>query len=195
MIAKLKGRIEHIKPTDCIIDVNGVGYNLTIPLSTYEGIQELNEASLHVFTYHKEDQLKLFGFLTLEEKNIFSILINITGIGPAMAISILSNITIQQLVEAVRREDPSILTQIPGIGKNKAEKLIFELRRKMKRFEDLVILAPEKSSLYSDALEALTSLGFDEKSATQAIESILDENKEIPIEDLVKSALKKLSIQ
>lgn len=195
MIAKLTGRIEDLKPTDCIIDVHGVGYNLTIPFSTYEGIQDLNEVSLHVFTYHKEDQLKLFGFLTLEEKNIFSILINITGIGPAMAISILSGIAIQQLLEAVQREDPSILTRIPGIGKNKAEKLIFELRRKMKRLEDLIILTPEKSSLYNDALEALTSLGFDEKSATQAIDSILDENQEIPIEDLVKSALKKLSIQ
>ncbi len=196
MIAKLKGRIDEIKPTEVTLDVNGVGYHLKIPLSTYEGIHNQDEVSLHVYTYHKEDQLKLFGFLSEKEKNIFSILINISGIGPVMALSILSGINIHQLVESVRRDDPSILIRIPGVGRNKAEKLIFELKRKMKRLEDFITETPIQSvSLFNDALEALISLGFDEKKSSQIIDSILNENTDISIEEIIKNALKRLSPQ
>ncbi len=196
MIAKLKGRIDEIKPTEVTLDVNGVGYHLKIPLSTYEGIHNQDEVSLHVYTYHKEDQLKLFGFLSEKEKSIFSILINISGIGPVMALSILSGINIHQLVESVRRDDPSILIRIPGVGRNKAEKLIFELKRKMKRLEDFITETPIQSvSLFNDALEALISLGFDEKKSSQIIDSILNENTDISIEEIIKNALKRLSPQ
>jgi Holliday junction DNA helicase RuvA len=196
MIAKLNGRIDELKPTEVILDVNGVGYHLKIPFSTYEGILDQDEVSLHVYTYHKEDQLKLFGFLSEKEKSIFAILINISGVGPVMALSILSGININQLVDSVRRDDPSILIRIPGVGKNKAEKLIFELKRKMKRLEDFVIDTPQKSvSLYNDALEALISLGFDEKKSSQIIDSIINENTGISIEDIVKNALRRLSPQ
>jgi Holliday junction DNA helicase RuvA len=196
MIAKLKGRIDELKPTEVTLDVNGVGYHLKIPLSTYEGIQNQDEVSLHVYTYHKEDQLKLFGFLSEKEKSIFSILINISGIGPVMALSILSGINIHQLVDSVRRDDPSILIRIPGVGRSKAEKLIFELKRKMKRLEDFVTETPRESvSLFNDALEALISLGFDEKKSSQTIDSILNENADISIEEIVKNALRRLSPQ
>lgn len=195
MIAKLKGRIDELKPTEVILDVKGVGYHLKIPLSTYEGILNQDEVSLYVYTYHKEDQLKLYGFLSEKEKSIFAILINISGIGPVMALSILSGININQLVDSVRRDDSSILIRIPGVGKNKAEKLIFELKRKMKRLEDFVTETPKKSSLYNDALEALISLGFDEKKSSQIIDSIINENTGISIEDIIKNALRRLSPQ
>ena len=116
MIAKLKGKIDEIKPTELILDVNGVGYEIHIPLSTYEKIQGLEETSLYIYTHHKEDQLKLFGFFTINEKNIFKLLLNISGIGPAMGISILSGISIDLLIEAVRSQNPGMLIKVPGIG-------------------------------------------------------------------------------
>ena len=103
MISKIRGTIDELKPTEVIIDVSGVGYGLSIPLSTYEKIQQLKETSLYVYTHHKEDQLRLFGFFTEVERNLFTILLDISGIGPSMALSILSGISIH-LVRRGRRD-------------------------------------------------------------------------------------------
>jgi Holliday junction DNA helicase RuvA len=192
MISKIRGTIDELKPTGVILDVQGVGYGLTIPLSTYEKIQASTEATLHVYTHHKEDHLKLFGFYTEEEKNIFIILLNVSGIGPAMAISILSGITIARLVEAVKTDNPALLTKIPGIGKAKAEKLIFELKRKHKKLAQYAGKAEERyaNTMSNDAVEALVNLGFDENRSAKAVDEILKNNPSGPIEYIIKESLK-----
>ncbi len=193
MIAKLKGKIDELKPTAVILDVNGVGYQLYIPLTTYEKIQREQEVTLHVFTLHKEDQMRLFGFYTEGEKEIFQLLLNISGIGPAMALSVLSGIRIDRLAESVKSENPSMLTGIPGIGKAKAEKLVFELKRKLKKLETYSGTSPQMPSVRNEAVEALMSLGFDETKASRAVDDIIGKFPEITLEHAVKNALKSLA--
>jgi holliday junction DNA helicase RuvA len=193
MIRKIKGTIEELKPTDVIIDVSGVGYGLSIPLSTYEKIQQATDTSLFVYTLHREDQLRLFGFYTEVERNLFTILLDISGIGPAMALSILSGISINLLVEAVETENAGLLMKIPGIGKAKAEKLIFELKRKLKKLKAFAGPSEERHTHKSDAIEALVSLGFDEAKSARAVEDVLKNNHDAPIETIIKDSLKLLS--
>lgn len=193
MIARLKGIIADIKPTEIILDVQGVGYHVSIPLSTYDKISGQQEVVLHIFTLHREDTMRLFGFYTEQEKALFSLLLNISGIGPAMALSILSGISVQELIETVHSQDTAALLRIPGIGKSKAEKLIFELQRKSKNFASISTGQKRAPSLKSDALEALTSLGFDEKKAIPLIDRLLKENPGSSLEALVKQALREFS--
>lgn len=193
MIGKLKGIIEDLKPTEMILDVNGVGFELTIPFSTYEKIQSEKSVSLLVHTIHKEDQFRLFGFYTKIEKDIFKSLINVSGIGPAMAISVLSGITPERLIEAIRSQNPALLTKIPGIGKTKAEKLLFELKRKLPQLERIAGPASETPSEKSDAVEALVALGFDENKSLKCVNEITLAKGEIGIEEIIKEALKMIS--
>jgi len=193
MIAKIKGNIDELKPTEVILDANGVGYGLTIPLSTFEKIQALDETTLYVYTHHKEDQLKLFGFFTENERDLFSILLNISGIGPAMAISILSGITIGRLVDAVQSENVTLLTKIPGIGNTKAEKLIFELKRKLKKLASLAGESGEPRTHKSDAIEALVTLGFDDGKSSKIVDELVKKNPDSSVEAIIKEALKLLS--
>jgi len=194
MIAKLKGKIDELKPSELILYINGVGYHLYIPFSTYEKIKDLKETLIYVYTYHKEDQFKLFGFYSEKEKNLFSLLLNISGVGPSMALSILSTMNPDQLLEAVRSNNSAILTKIPGVGKNKSEKLIFELKRKIKKLE-YNNFTPSPNALHrSEAIEALVSLGFHESISSKTVDNILHENPDETLENLVKSALKDLSL-
>jgi len=193
MISKIKGKIDELKPTEVVLDVQGVGYGLCIPLSTYEKIQSADEACLYVYTHHREDQLKLFGFFTEEERSLFLMLLNISGIGPAMAISILSGISIHLLVEAVQSENPGLLTKIPGIGKTKAEKLVFELKRKLKKLQSFTGEAVEPNTCKNDAVEALVTLGFDDAKSARAVDEIVKNNPAASVEAIIKDALKLLS--
>lgn len=193
MIAKIKGTIDELKPTEVILDANGVGYGLTIPLSTYEKIQALNETTLFVYTHHKEDQLKLFGFFTENERDLFTLLLNISGIGPAMAIAILSGITVGRLVDAVQSENVSLLTKIPGIGNAKAEKLIFELKRKLKKIASIAGEPREPRTQKNDAIEALVTLGFDDARSSKIVDELVKKNPDSSVEAIIKEALKLLS--
>jgi holliday junction DNA helicase RuvA len=193
MIHKIRGTIDELKPTEVIVDVSGVGYGLSIPLSTYEKIQQLKEISLYVYTHHKEDQLRLFGFFTEVERNLFTILLDISGIGPSMALSILSGISIHLFVEAVETENSGLLTKIPGIGKAKADKLIFELKRKLKKLRSFAGPVNERHSYKTDAVEALVSLGFDEMKSARAVDESLKCSPDASIEQLIKDSLKLLS--
>ena len=194
MIAKITGKIDELKPTEIILNVNGIGYGLSIPLSTYEKIQSCSEVTLYVFTLHREDQFRLFGFFSEEEKKLFSILLGISGIGPAMAISILSGITIGRLLDAVQQEDTALLTKIPGIGKAKADKLIFELKRKQKKLAQFTGRDRAVHIINNDAVEALVSLGFDEGKSVRAVEDLMKNQPDAPIESIIKEALKALSV-
>ncbi len=193
MIARIKGMIEELRPTEAIVDVGGVGYRCSIPLSTYERLVGHREVSLFVYTYHREDQLRLFGFFSQRERDLFAVLIGITGIGPAMALSILSGITTEDLVRAVRSGDLAPLMRVPGIGRSKAEKLVFELGRRLKNIEVVSNEAGVKQSARNEAIEALAALGFDEGRAARAVDELLRADPSLPIEPLVKAALKSVS--
>ncbi|HOP30336.1 MAG TPA: Holliday junction branch migration protein RuvA [Spirochaetota bacterium] len=193
MIGKLKGAVEDLKPTEVIIDVNGVGFELTIPFSTYEKIQGEKHATLLVFTMHKEDQFRLFGFHSRIEKDIFKSLLAVSGIGPSMAISLLSGMTPENLIESVKNGNISALTKIPGIGKSKAEKLIFDLKRKLPQLERISGPVSAASSDRHDAVEALAALGFDENKASACVNEILKSSKDATLEDIIKQALKLLA--
>lgn len=193
MIGKLKGNVDDLKPTEMILDVNGVGFELTITFSTYEKIQNEKSVTLLVHTIHKEDQFRLFGFYTKIEKDIFKSLINVSGIGPAMAISVLSGITPERLIEAIKSQNPVLLTKIPGIGKTKAEKLVFELKRKLPLLERIAGPVSDTPSKTSDAVEALVALGFDESRSIKCVNEITAAKGEIGIEEIIKEALKLIS--
>ncbi|HSV97358.1 MAG TPA: Holliday junction branch migration protein RuvA [Spirochaetota bacterium] len=193
MIARIKGMIEDLRPTEAIVDVGGVGYRCSIPLSTYERLVGHREAVLFVFTYHREDQLRLFGFFSRQEHDLFAVLLGITGIGPAMALSILSGIKTEDLVMAVRSGDLAPLLRVPGIGRSKAEKLVFELTRRLKHIEVVSNEAGARQSARNEAIEALAALGFDEGRAARAVDELLRTDPSLTIEPLVKAALKNLS--
>ncbi len=193
MIAQIRGVIEELRPTEVIVDVGGIGYRLGIPLSTYERLVGNRDVCLHVHTYHREDQLRLFGFHTRRERDLFTILLGVPGIGPSMALSILSGITIEVLLRAVRAGDLAPLLKVPGIGRSKGEKLVFELSRRLKHLE---VLSPEgeaRQSARGEAVEALAALGFDEGRAARAVDELLKEDPSMPIEPLVKAALKSVA--
>ncbi|PKL39210.1 MAG: Holliday junction branch migration protein RuvA [Spirochaetae bacterium HGW-Spirochaetae-1] len=193
MIAKLTGKIDELKPMECILDVGGVGYQVHIPLSTYETIQGKEDITLFIYTLHREDQMKLFGFSTQREKELFTVLLNISGIGPSMALSLLSGISIEDLVRSVQNDDSSRLVKIPGIGKAKAEKLIFELKRKLKKIESIPAASGTATGIRNDALEALVSLGFDEARAAKVIDGVREGNPEATLETVIKAALRQFS--
>jgi Holliday junction DNA helicase RuvA len=192
MIAKLSGIIDTLKPTEIILDVSGVGYLVNIPLTVYEKLQSEKQAVLFIYTLHKEDQFKLFGFLNETEKEIFTMLLNVSGIGPSIAMSILSSISLSMLVDSVKNQNTGYLVKIPGIGKSKAEKLVFELKNKIKKLESYTNTTGTVS-FSNEAVEALVSLGFDEFKALKAVEEILKHEPESSVENIIKLSLGKLS--
>jgi Holliday junction DNA helicase RuvA len=191
MIGKLK--VQDLKPTEMILDVNGIGFELTIPFSTYEKIQNEKTVNLYIHTIHKEDQFRLFGFYSKHERDIFRSLISVTGIGPVIAVSVLSGITPEKLVEAIRSQNTALLVRIPGIGKTKAEKLVFELKRKLPMLERITGPAGNAPVKTNDAVEALVALGFDENRSIKCVDEITRSRGDISIEDLIKEALKLIS--
>ncbi len=193
MIAKLTGTVDEIKPSECILDVHGVGYHVYIPLSTFEKISGEKTASLHIFTLHREDTFRLYGFHSPQERELFALLLDISGIGPSMALSILSWLSVERFVQIVAAGDTSSLVVVPGIGKTKAEKLFFEMKRKMKRLEELGSPGEHPAPVGRDAIEALLSLGFDEKKASSAVDLAVKNNPGITVEKIIKEALRVLS--
>ncbi|MBW2510921.1 MAG: Holliday junction branch migration protein RuvA [Deltaproteobacteria bacterium] len=185
--------IDHV-----IIDVGGVGYRLFIPLSTFYALPETGEASLYTHTHVREDALLLYGFLTLEEKNLFVTLIGISGVGPKLAVNILSHIPVADLKKAIAAEDVKRLSGLPGIGKKTAERLVLELKDKVGPVnvnftEAGVSSLPGKSSgdLINDVISALVNLGYKENQARKVLES-MELAPDVPMEDALKGALKVL---
>ncbi|MBN1533053.1 MAG: Holliday junction branch migration protein RuvA [Spirochaetes bacterium] len=193
MIAKLTGSVESLKPTELILDVHGVGYSLSIPIATFEFLRDKNDASLFVYTMHREESMRLFGFHRERDRDIFSMLLSISGIGPAMALSILSGLSIERIIQAVATEDSSMLIGIPGIGKSKADKLIFELKRKQKKLETLSGEQVSADLWYRDAIDALVSLGFEESRSAKIVSEIHKKSPHLKIEGIIKEALKQIS--
>ncbi len=195
MIARLTGKIVYKSIDHLIVDVGGVGYRLMIPLSTYYALPEEENVSFFVYTSVKEDAIHLYGFLRNLEKEFFALLISVSGVGPRLAINILSNISAEELGVAMEEGDTQRLSAIPGIGKKTAERLILELQEKVKRLDFGRLPSDVQKEPYSpskaleDAVSALVNLGYKEGQAKKALKSI-ETTETTSVESILKSALK-----
>lgn len=190
MIGFITGKIISKKPTKIIVDVNGVGYLVNISVGTFEKISNKEEVSLYTYLCVKEDSLELYGFYSLAEKEMFELLISVSGIGPRTAQSILSGIKLNDLKEAIKEGNIGRLTSAPGIGKKTAERIIVELRDKI----DGILqtegeITKGTSSVRNDAIAALVNLGYSQKIAERAVSSVVDKNPNITIEELIRESL------
>lgn len=172
MIGLLRGKLLDKRPNQLLIDVGGVGYQVQIPLSTFAELGALHqETTLLIYTHVREDQLSLYGFLTAREKQCFELLISASGVGPSLALKILSGMGVEELVPAIRKGDIAQLVRIPGVGKKTAERIVVELRDRLAAVD-----VPEsgkpltRSQLEADVASALINLGYDERSVERAIE-------------------------
>ncbi|ACM20678.1 Holliday junction DNA helicase RuvA [Geotalea daltonii FRC-32] len=197
MIALLTGKLAHKSPDFIILDVNGVGYRVQIPFSTYYALPEGGSSvSLNIFTHVKEDAINLYGFRTMEEKEMFQLLISVSGIGPKLGNGILSNIEAQNLSDALIRGDLARLATIPGIGKKTAERLVLELREKVKKLghgplQQDVAPADAHNDMRDDVVSALVNLGYKEAVVQKTVDEI-GVAADATVESLLKQALKKL---
>jgi len=195
MIAHLKGQLTYKSPEHTIVDVNGVGYLVFTPLSTYYALPSIGQTvSLKIHTRVREDEFKLFGFLTEEEQTIFQKLITINKVGPRLALGILSGMSPKDLLSAVMNNDYAKLSTIPGVGKKTAERLTMEMKDKladmtleMDRSTDYI---PTKQGFYDDALSALLNLGYKKPEAEKALKTIYSQNgKDAGLEEIIKESL------
>jgi Holliday junction DNA helicase RuvA len=200
MIAQLSGTLIEKTTQSVIIEAGGIGYEVFVPLSTFYTLPENDErVSLCIHTYVREDALTLFGFRTVLEKGIFLMLISVSGIGPKLAVNILSGIGPQELLQAMARADAPRLQAIPGVGKKTAERIALELKDKAARLLDLEDIPPmplpeeEDKGLLDDALSALLNLGYPVKSARAAVEKAGPRLKQVTLEGLITEALRILA--
>lgn len=191
MIGYLTGKIISAKPTQLLLDVSGVGYTISISINTFEKISAKETASLHIYTHVKEDSISLYGFFTEAEKEMFEILISISGVGPKSALGLLSGISVENLKHAIIEENVSRIVAVPGIGRKTAERLILELKSKVGEIEEGDVSAHPSSK--QEAISALTTLGYNIKYAEKAVHKILSEEPDCELEDLIKKSLSELN--
>jgi holliday junction DNA helicase RuvA len=194
LIAQIHGRLLRKGPQEAIVDVGGVGYRLTIPLSTFYRVGEPGiEVTLLTYTHVREDTLALFGFLTAAEQALFERLIAVSGVGPKLAISVLSGIEAPELAAALRSSDVARLTRIPGVGRKTAERLVVELKDKMQDLPSAEAQPVATSPGADDIVSALVHLGYSRPEAERAVERTIRGHGEGRFEDLLRSALQAVS--
>ena len=198
MISHLRGRLLEKQPNRVIVDVNGVGYDVHVPLSTfYEMTEPGAEIALRVHTHVREDALVLYGFATVLELHIFERLISVSGIGPKLALAVLSGIEPNELVSAIRTANVARLTGIPGIGKKTAERIGLELKDKMASFLPAEVAASPATAtsetLRTDVLSALMNLGYHRPLAERAVDSALKLSTGSSFESVLRHALRELA--
>jgi Holliday junction DNA helicase RuvA len=197
LIAFLHGRILEKQPNRLIVDVSGVGYDLAVPLSTFYGLGDAgSDISLRVHTHVREDAIALFGFATRLEQELFERLIGISGIGPKVALAVLSGIEPAELTRAIERADLARLTAIPGVGKKTAERIVLELKDRLPRAQAAPLAvggAIDAGSLRDDVLSALLNLGYHRPLAEKAVESAVRTTPDGNFERTLKQALRELA--
>jgi len=199
MIAFLRGRILEKQTNRVLVDVNGVGYEVFIPLSTFYDVgDEGAETALRIHTHVREDALQLFGFLTLLERQMFERLIAVSGIGPKLAIAVLSGLETRDLVSAVQRADVARLTTIPGVGKKTAERIVLELKDRLTHVlvptaTDVKPQAAEADRVRDDLMSALQNLGYHRPDAERAVDAVLRDAPNQSLGSALKDALRRLS--
>src|SRR3989442_1395697 len=172
MIGQLRGRLAEKRPNQVLVDVGGVGYLVHVPLSTYAALGELHtEVTLLIHTHVREDALALYGFVSSREKHFFEMLLSASGVGPTLALKILSGMSVEELVPAIRGGDLARLTRIPGVGRKTAERIVVELKDKL----ETVAVAEERPAASAggteaDVVSALMNLGYDGRAAEEAVE-------------------------
>ena len=204
MIAHLSGTLLAKHATSVIVDVGGVGYEVTIPVTTFYDLGETNApVRLQIYTHVREEALQLFGFRTLRERELFTLLISVSGIGPKSAVAMLSGMSADEIVTAIRQSNYARITSIPGVGRKTAERLVIELRDKMAALSSPALeeqiaaggptAAQSEDALREDTLAALLQLGFPKPAAEKAITSAMQEGGDLSVEMLLRRSLRQLS--
>jgi Holliday junction DNA helicase RuvA len=209
MIAYLSGKILTKQPDSVVIDVGGVGYEAHIPLSTFYELGEAGaDTSLHIHTHVREDALLLYGFKTARDRELFTTLLSVSGIGAKMGIAMLSAMSADEIILAVRTDDLARLTAIPGVGKKTAERMLIELRDKVMNLSASltveagesakavavgVAVSNEGNAVFDDALSALTNLGYQRNAAEKALKQAVQDGTEISVQKLLRKSLQLLA--
>jgi Holliday junction DNA helicase RuvA len=201
MIARIKGILIYKSVSHVIVDAYGIGYRIFVPLTTFYELPETGQSvSLNIYTHVKEDALHLFGFHTLEDQGIFQMLISVSGIGPRLALNILSGIPAREFIRAVTQGNLSRLVAIPGVGKKTAERMVLELKDKFLKMDPGGIVAESSTgrerdeAMKEDALSALVNLGYKSATANKVIDKVVAESSgDLSLDILLKEALKSLS--
>lgn len=205
MIAHLSGTLLSKQATSVILDVGGVGYEVTIPLSTFYDLEDPgSQVQLRIYTYVREDALQLYGFKTVRERELFLRLISVSGIGPKLGITLLSGMSADEMISSIRTNNLARLTLIPGIGRKTAERLVIELRDKVAALASDEVesaaaaavggtVATSEDAIRSDALSALLNLGYQRGAAEKAIGAAVGEGGDISVESILRSSLRKLA--
>lgn len=194
MIAYIDGKLTHKDPTYVIIEANGVGYQIKISLSTYSSLPAGERCKLHTYLHIKEDAHTLYGFTTAAEKDTFLHLISISGVGPNTGLMILSSLSVEEVQQAIAREDVRTIQHVKGIGAKTAQRIILELKDKMKKealLADVAAPAASYNTNRAEALSALVTLGFAKNLAEKTLDSIIKrEGGNLSVEEMIKFALK-----
>ncbi|HWZ99140.1 MAG TPA: Holliday junction branch migration protein RuvA [Candidatus Dormibacteraeota bacterium] len=196
MIGQLRGRLADKRPNQILIDVGGVGYLVSVPLSTYAALGELHtEVTLLIHSHIREDAFSLYGFLSSREKHLFEMLLSASGVGPTLALKILSGMSTEELIPAIRGNDLGRLTKIPGVGRKTAERMVVELKDKL---EAMAVLEQKPSvaspaGVEADVISALINLGYDGRTAENAVAEGKREVGTSNFEKLLKASLQALT--
>ena len=205
MIAHLSGTLLSKEPNQVIVDVGGVGYEVNIPLSTFYDLDDQQAGvKLLIYTHVKEDALQLYGFKTANERKLFVHFISVSGVGPKLGIALLSHMKADELIESIKAINLARLTQIPGVGRKTAERLVVDLRDKMIQMSQAEVAEqqgtrPEtvhvssEDTMRSDALSALLNLGYQRSAAEKAIDTAIGEGGDVTVESILRRSLKKLA--
>jgi holliday junction DNA helicase RuvA len=196
MIGLLRGRLLEKRPNQVILDVGGVGYLVAVPLSTFAAMGELHsEMTLLIHTHVREDTLALYGFLSAREKHLFELLLGASGVGPTLALKILSGMNVEELVPAIRTGDLGRLTKIPGVGRKTAERMVVELKDKLEvvavEAEKLAAVSP--AGVEADVKSALINLGYDDRTAETVVAEAKSHAGAGSFEKLLRAALTALT--
>jgi len=204
MIAHLSGTLLSKQATSVILDVSGVGYEVTIPLSTFYELEDAGSTvQLRIYTHVREDALQLYGFKTARERELFLRLISVSGIGPKLGITLLSGMSADEMISSIRTNNLAKLTLIPGVGRKTAERLVMELRDKVASLsaeveEELgtktdAAALPTEDSMRADALSALLNLGYQRNAAEKAVTAAMSETPDVSVESILRLSLRKLA--
>ena len=194
MIGRLTGRLASKAPDQILLDVSGVGYLIHIPLSTfYELPEQESPASLWIHTHVREEALALYGFLTERERSLFLLLLGVTGIGPRVALTVLSGIPPSELVDALRRQDVRRLVAVPGVGKKTAERMVLELAEKAANLPGEAPLKTPEAVASDDVLSALVNLGYRKAEAERAVDAVARGSAPADFSAFLKEALRRLT--
>ena len=196
MIGQLRGRLAEKRPNQVLVDVGGVGYLVQVPLSTYAALGELHtEVNLLIHTHVREDALALYGFVSAREKHFFEMLLSASGVGPTLALKILSGMSVEELVPAIRGSDLARLTRIPGVGRKTAERMVVELKDKLEAVavETEKLAASSPAGIEADVISALVNLGYEGRAAETAVGDAKREAGTSNFEKLLRGALQSLS--